>query len=326
MLYLTSDDIKKVCTMRDAIESDREAFLIQNEGGAELPTRTNFHVTANSITSFMPAFLKGPRQAGIKIVSTYPDNMKLNKPSISATVILTSPESGEVCAIMDGTELTRMRTGGVSGLASELLSNPDAKIAALFGTGGQSLSQMEAVLSVRKIEEYRIYDQSAERMNDFVERASALAERYGVKLIAAKSSEAAASDADIITTVTTSAVPVFDGNCVKDGVHINAVGVFLPEKRELDEVVLHRASRIFVDNKEAVLAEAGDFLIPHKAGRFSLSSIDGELGALANGDLKGRASASEITIMKTVGFATLDIVFASKIYEKAAAAGIGLEL
>lgn len=323
MLLLNADDIRKVFTMEDAIKSDEEAFVMQAKQTTEVPVRINFEVKKNGITSFMPALIKDFPAAGIKIVSTYPDNAKKGMPAVTATTLLTDPETGVVNAILDGTELTRMRTGAVSGLATKLLANKDAKTAALFGTGGQAMSQLEALLTVRKLSEVRIYDSNREWTASFIGRASALAERFNVRLVAAVSSDEAVDCADIITTVTTSTDPVFDGHRIKKGTHINAVGVFMPHKRELDEFTVTNADRIFVDNMEAIMTEAGEFLIPISEGKFSKESINGELGDLILGRVEGRTDPRQITIMKTVGFATLDIVIAFNVYKKAVAAGVG---
>lgn len=326
MLYLNAKEIREIFSMREAIESDREAFMIQAEGLAEVPVRTNFDVVNDGITSFMPALIKKYPRAGIKIVSTYTENYKRGMPAVSATVLLADPETGVVNAMLDGTELTRMRTGAVSGLATELLSNEDAERGALFGTGGQAASQLEAVLTARPLKEVRVFDMTAERVADFISRMEECASKFGTRLVSAGSPQEAVTDADIITTVTTSPQPVFDGRCVKPGAHINAVGTFLPHKRELDEYIVRRADRIFIDNREAVMSEAGEFLIPMSEGRFSEEMIAGELGDLLLGRVAGRSDKKEITLMKTVGFATLDIVIAHKVYEKALKAGIGTEL
>jgi len=133
-------------------------------------------------------------------------------------------------------------------------------------------------------------------------------------------------DADIVTTVTTSPKPVFDGNRIKPGCHINGVGSYTPSMREIPVELLRRASRIFVDNREAVLAEAGDFIIPMGEGLFSSDRIAGELGELILGRVGGRTAPDEITVMKTVGFATLDVVAAAAVVEKAKALGIGTDV
>lgn len=326
MLILSAKDIGQIFTMEDAIESDKEAFIMQSTGEAEVPVRINFAVKENGITSFMPALIKKYPQVGIKIVSTFPENSKKGLPAVSATVLLTDPETGEVNALIDGTLLTRMRTGAVSGLATKLLSNEDSKVGALFGTGGQALSQLEAILTVRKLSEVRIYDAFSSKIPVFIEQASFIAEKFGTKLLPAISSDAAIDGADIITTVTTSSNPVFDGHRVKKGAHINAVGVFMPHKRELDEYTVTHADRIFIDNMEAIMTEAGDFLIPMEEGKFKKESISGELGDLILGKVTGRTDRDQITIMKTVGFATLDVVIAHNVYKKAIKAGIGFTI
>lgn len=323
MLLLNAQEIREVFTMEDAIRSNEEAFVLQSKNMTEVPVRINFEVKGSGITSYMPALIKDIPVTGIKIVSTYPDNFAKGMPAVTATTLLADPETGAVNAILDGTELTRLRTGAVSGLATKLLANEDTEKAALFGTGGQAMSQLEALLTVRKISEVGIYDSDPERIRSFIERTSLLAEKFGTKLTAAASSEDAISGADIITTVTTSVEPVFEGRKLKKGVHINAVGTFLPHKRELDEYTVTHADKIYIDNMEAVMSEAGEFLIPMSEGRFDVASITGELGDLILGNIPGRTDKDEMTIMKTVGFATLDVVIAYNVFKKAAAAGAG---
>lgn len=323
MLFITANDVKNLFTMRDAIESDRQAFSVQAEGKTLIPVRTNFEVRDGCVSSFMPGFISAIPQVGIKIVSTFSENIKKNLPVVSATVLLVDPDTGLVSALLDGTEITRLRTGAVSGLATELLAKKDASLGALFGTGGQALSQLEALLTVRKLSEVRVYDKLEDCIHGFIERAKPVAEKYHTTLVAAKSSDDAIDGADIITTVTTTTNPVFDGNKVKQGAHINGVGTFMPFKRELDETIILRADRIFVDNMDAVMSEAGDLLIPMSEGKFKKEDIAGELGDLISGKVPGRAAPTDITIMKTVGFATLDIVIAYNIYKKAIAEGVG---
>ena len=135
---------------------------------------------------------------------------------------------------MDGTFLTRIRTGAVSGAATDVLARKDSKVFALFGTGGQAEAQLEAVLNVRNIELVKVYDISEERRNDFVKRMTdCFGEKFSVKIVAASSSEEAIADADIITTVTTSKKPVFNSNLVKKGAHVNGVGSYTPDMQEL---------------------------------------------------------------------------------------------
>ena len=326
MLFIDTNDIRKVTSIRDAIESNREAFAIQARGEAEFIMKTTFHVKDRGLSAFMPGYVSSLPLVGLKIVSVFSANIEKNLPVVGATVILLDPETGLASAMIDGTEVTRMRAGAVSGLATELLANEDAQVGALFGTGGQASAQLEAMLAVRKLREVRIYDTLPERIKPFIERVSGIAEKTDTRLVEAPSSDAAIDEADIISTVTTTTDPAFDGARVKAGAHVNGVGSYVPHKRELDSTIICRASRVFVDNMEAVMAEAGDILIPMSEGRFRKEDIAGELGDLIIGKVPGRGSKEEITVMKTVGFVTLDIVFAHKVYCRAIERGVGRQL
>jgi ornithine cyclodeaminase len=327
LLFLSREQILSFFTMRDAIEADKKAFVLHTEGRAKVPLRINLDTEDKSgQCMFMPAYVGGLNMAGVKMVSFFPGNAQKGIPVVPATVALIDGTTGLVTAIVEGTTLTQLRTAAISGAATELLSNPDSRIAALFGTGGQAPAQLEALLTVRALKEVRVYDVAPERVQKFVATNQPLADRFGTTLVAAKSSDEAVEGADVITTVTTSSKPVFDGNRIKPGCHINGVGSYTPTMREIPVELLKRAGRIFVDNREAVLAEAGDFLIPMGEGQFSADSIAGELGELLLGQVNGRTSPEEITVMKTVGFATLDIVTAAAIVEKARAAGVGKEI
>lgn len=326
MLLLNASEVKKLLPMKEAIEADKRAFLLHSAGATEVPVRSGFEMPGRGTVLFMPAYVKGDiGRAGIKIVSVFPGNRDKGLPVVPAQVLLTDPETGEVAALINGSEVTRIRTGAISGAATDILARKTSSVAALFGTGGQAPSQLEAILCVRPVKEVRVYDSLECRIVPFIEDNKALAEKYGAKLAPAKSPDAAIDGADIITTATTSKEPVFDGSRVAPGAHVNAVGSFTPEARELDEALLNRA-RVFVDNSEAVLAEAGDFLIPASSGAYDIKNIAGEIGDVLAGKLAGRGGEKEITVLKTVGYAVLDVVAAYQIYKNALERGVGTEI
>ncbi|MCE5202113.1 MAG: ornithine cyclodeaminase family protein [Synergistaceae bacterium] len=325
MLFLSREDILSVFSMRDAIEADKRAFVLHTQGKANVPLRINLDTeTKAGQCMFMPAYVGGDlNMAGVKIVSCFTGNAAKGIPVVPATVALIDGDTGLVTAIIEGTTLTQIRTAGISGAATELLSNPDSKIGALFGTGGQGAAQLEALMTVRELTEIRVFDALPGKAADFIIKNQSIADSHGVRLVEAKNPKEAVTGADVITTVTTSSLPLFSSDDIKPGCHINGVGSYTPDKRELPAGLLLRAGRIFVDNREAVLAEAGDFIIPMKEGSFSSEKIAGELGELILGNVAGRQGKDEITIMKTVGFATLDIVAAAEIVKKAQEAGAG---
>lgn len=326
MLLLGKNDMRKLFTMKDAIEAAKQALRIFSEGGCTVPLRVNIDTQKNQgQTLFMPGYIREFNSMGLKIVSIFPGNKNKGIPTVPATMTLIDGTNGQVCCIMDGTFLTQLRTGAAAGAATDVLARKDAKIGALIGTGGQAASQLEAMLTIRSLSEVRICGLNFDHTKAFTDRLQKELAHYGATLRSAHTSDDAIIDADIITTVTTSKQPVFNGRLVKKGAHINGIGSFTPDMQELDEYVLQRAEKIFCDSQEAVLAEAGDFIIPLQRGTFIEDTFTGEIGKVIAGSLRGRESTDEITLFKSVGMAALDVVTAFHIYQKALKQGIGQE-
>ena len=325
ILILKESDISSMITMSDIIEADKEALSIYSSQKSNIPLRSNLNVPEfNGQCLFMNGYAAPAKALGVKIVSVYPDNINKNIPSVPATMVLVNAETGMVNSLIDGTYLTRLRTGAISGLATDILARKDSKIFALFGTGGQAVTQLEAVLTVRNIEEVRVFDISKERAEEFAKKMSdKFGKKFNVKIIAAESSDAAIDNADIITTVTTSKKPVFDANKVKKNVHINGVGSYTPEMQEIPGDILVKANKIFVDTRDGAINESGDLINPIKDGLIQKEKINGELGEVINGVIKGRENDDEMTFFKTTGSAVLDLVAAQKIYEMAKVKKVG---
>ena len=325
ILILKESDISPMIQMSDIIEADKEALSIYSSQKSNIPLRSNLDIPEyKGQCLFMNGYAAPAKALGVKIVSVYPENINKNLTSVPATMVLVDAETGMVNSLIDGTYLTRLRTGAISGLATDILSRKDSKIFALFGTGGQAVTQLEAVLTVRKIEEVRVFDVFKERAKDFAKRMSEkFGKKFNVRIIAAESSDDAVDNADIITTVTTSKKPVFDANKVKKNVHINGVGSYTPDMVEIPGDILVRANKIYVDTKDGAINESGDLINPIKNGLIKKEKINGELGEVINGLMKGRENDDEMTFFKTTGSAVLDLVAAQKIYEMAKAKGIG---
>ena len=326
ILVLKESDISSIITMSDIISADKEALSIYSNHQSYIPLRTNIDIPQyNGQCLFMNGYASPAKALGVKIVSVYPDNINKNISSVPATMVLVNAETGFVNALIDGTYLTRLRTGAISGLATDMLARKDSKILALFGTGGQAISQLEAILTVRKIELVKVYDIMFERAVNFAKKMTELYSKKfnNVKIIAVRNSDEAVENADIITTVTTSKKPVFSANKIKSNVHINGVGSYTPEMCEIPEEILVKANKIFVDTKDGAINESGDLIQPIKKGLINIDKINGELGEVINGKIKGRENDEEMTFFKTTGSAVLDLVAAQKIYEIAKKKKIG---
>ena len=317
---LKEQEMRELFSMEEAIECAKEALRIYTIGGADIPLRVNIPVAAaGGQALYMPGYVEAEEALGIKIVSVYPKNVERGISSVPATMILMSVETGEVCGILDGTWLTRQRTGATAGAATDLLARKDAKIGALIGTGGQAETQLEAMLTVRDLETVWVYDLSPERCREFcVQMTTQFAGKFTTKILPAASSDEAICGADIITAVTTSKRPVFDGTKVKAGAHVNGVGAFTVEMLELPKEIITRADLLVADTLHGVLHEAGDLMAALAKGAVKESDLL-EFGKLVENPALGRKNDEEITLFKTVGSGVLDVMTGKRIYEKAVA-------
>lgn len=326
MLLLSGEDIKKVFTMKDAIECDKQAFKMLVEGKCDAPLRTNIQAPQyEGCFLFMPAYSQEMDAAALKVVDVFPRNVDKGLPALPSQVFLIDGTTGVVTAVMDGICVTQIRTGAASGAAFDVLAKRECRIGALIGTGGQAAAQLEAMLAVRKLEEVRVFSRSQEHVKAFAEQMQKELGHYGAKITAAASSDEAIDNADLIITATSSNKPVFDGTKVKKGATISCVGSYQHHMQELDPAVLPRTSKIYFDSGDAVLSEAGDILIPLEENIITKEDFTGDLGEVLLGKAVGRENDDEIILFKSVGIAAQDLVTAKAIYERAKEAGVGME-
>ena len=324
MLLLSREDIKSVVTMRDMIEANKKAFKMTVDQTIDAPLRTVINGKDNDTFIFMPSYAPDLDVAGIKVIDIFPNNIDQGLMTSPAQVLLIDGTNGYVIALMDGTYVTQLRTGASSGAAFDLLAKQECKKGAMIGTGGQAATQLEAMLTARKLETVKIFDLNEERCKAFAKEMQEELADYGAEIVPTKSSDECIEDADLIITVTPSSKPVFDGTKVKAGATLSCVGTYEPHKHEMDPEILKRASKIICDSKEAALAETGDLLIPISDGIITENDIQGSLGDVINGTIKGRENDDEIIVFETVGVAAQDLVAAKIIYDKAKKAGIGM--
>jgi len=320
MLILSKQDIQTALPMSDGVVAMKRAFEQLYRGKATVPARIHIDVPEhNGTTLFMPGYLNEDKNMAVKIVSVFADNPEKNLPVINAVVLVIDAETGIVHAILDGTYLTAVRTGAAAGAATDFLAREDASRAAIFGAGPQGCAQLEAVSAVRPIRQAWIFDINREASQAF---AVEMAQRTAANIRVARNPSEAVANVDIICTATNSAQPVFDDRDIRPGTHINAVGVYKPHMQELPADTVKRA-RIVVDSRQACMEEAGDLLVPMKAGVISQEHIYAELGEIAAGVKPGRTSEQEITLFKSVGIAVQDVAAASAVLKRAASLNLG---
>jgi alanine dehydrogenase len=313
---LSASDIDRAIDMRGAIEVMSAAFMQLAAGRANVPQRLGL-TTDTGLVLAMPGFLPDERALAIKIVTVFPDNSRLELPSIFGLVVVLDALTGAPLALMEGGRVTAVRTGATSGLATNLMARQDARTVALFGAGVQARTQLAGVRAVRNIREVRI----VARRTDAAERFARELADVTVRVVDDPSE--AIRGADIVITATTSSTPLFSGRDLEPGTHINAIGAYAPSMREVDSVAVER-SRVVVDTRDGARAEAGDLIIPVREGVISFDHIKAELGEVVNGTIHGRTSEKEITLFKSVGHAAQDVALARCVLDRATSEDIGI--
>jgi ornithine cyclodeaminase/alanine dehydrogenase-like protein (mu-crystallin family) len=310
MRYITDDEVRRALTMPEAIRAVKETYIQLSTGQARVPARTSLEIPEFRTTALvMPAFLPRTKRLGLKLISLCEDNPSRGLPLIQAVAILMDAELGTPLAVMDASYLTAVRTGAASGVATDVLAAKDARVAAIFGAGVQGKTQLEAVAAVRPIRKVLVFDVDPRA-------AAAYAAEMGRRLsldVEPASSPEALREADIICTATTSTVPIFSDRDLKPGVHINAVGSYKPHVREIPGETIRRA-KVYVDQKQACLEEAGDLIIPLREKLIDEGHILAEIGEVLAGLKPGRGSDDEVTVFKSVGNAALDLAMASLVF------------
>ena len=322
---LSRKDIESFLTMRMCMDAVERAFADLALGNATMPQRTPIALPdQHGVALFMPAHIKSLRALGAKVVTVYKDNVaKHGLPTVLGTIILLDEATGFPVALMDGGYLTAMRTGAVSGVATKYMARPEAKVAALFGTGVQAFAQVLGIHEARPLAKLLAYSiDPIEARKGFADRITA---KIGVPVELASDPAAAVAHADIVILATSAATPIVDGRWFPPGIHINGIGSHAPKMRELDTLTVQK-SRIVCDLTAACRAEAGDFILPAEAGEWSWDRVAGDLGDVVNGKVPGRTSRDEITLFKSVGVAIQDLCAAKCVLENARRLDLGVRL
>ena len=326
MLFLNAAEVVQALPMGELIAVMKDAFAALSAGQVEIPLRSRIPVGQEiNLALFMPAYLNLGNQQGLclKAVSVFPGNEKKGLPTIHAAVLALDPETGSIEAVIEGASLTALRTGAASGAATDLLAREDSRVGAIFGAGAQGRTQLQAICTVRELDQIFIYDTNLENAQRLVEESSGQ-DPIPQDLIVAESPGEAVNNADIICTATTSTVPVFNSLDLKPGVHINGIGSFTPDMIEIPPEILPEAA-IFVGSKQGVLAEAGEILAALAHNLIREDRIV-ELGEVILGQKAGRSAPDQITVFKSVGNEAQDLVTAGKILEKARELNVGTEV
>jgi len=259
-------------------------------------------------------------------VTIFPENPAAGKPTTQGVILVTDAKDGEHLAMMNASYLTRLRTGALSGIATDHLARKDATVLTVIGTGAMAFEQVLGVLKVRPISKMLLVNPTTAKAERFKEMLLTFGIGENIHIEVTENVSEAVKQADIICCSTRSNTPVFDGNDVKPGTHVNGVGSYLPHMREMDFTFIQRCSKIVIDDEAGVKEEAGELIHANEQPGWSFDDLHGELMDVVSGKVIGRSDNNEITFFKSVGAAYFDLAVAQGVYRKALEVGIGIEV
>jgi alanine dehydrogenase len=269
----------------------------------------------------MPSYIEEPEAAACKWVSIREQNRdRFDLPTVFSILIYTHPETGFPLAICDGSYHTVMRTGAAAAVSAKWLARQDSKVLAIVGAGHMAEGTLETCNEVFDWDEVRVWSRSQTTLDGFAEKYR---DRYSFRLTPCPDLERAVRGADVVVTVTPAREPIVRDEWVGEGTHVAAVGADKSGDQELDARIVQRA-RIFVDDIRQCRTD-GEINVPLAQGLISEDQIAGEIGEVVTGKKPGRTSDSEVTLFDSTGIALQDSATVPLEFERAVAAGVGVE-
>ncbi len=312
-LLLTEDDVARLLTMADAVAAVEQVLRQQAAGTAENLPRRRLR-TPSGMLHLMAGSAPGLGYVGLKSYTTFAGTARF-------LVLLYDAHDGRLVALVQADRLGQIRTGAASGVATRHLALADASTVGIFGTGWQARSQLEAVRTVRSVRHVKAYGRDRARREAFCREMTA---SLGVEVRPVERAEEVVQGSQIVVTATTSAQPVFDGDLLEPGTHVNAMGSNSLLKQEIDAAAVRRAGLVVVDSIEQARLESGDLLGPIERGQLSWERVR-ELDEVAAGRV-GRQTREEITLFESHGLGIEDVAAAARTYELARERGVGTEI
>ena len=308
--FIDRDEVVRRLTYERCIPIVRDAMIAFSRGDTKQLLRSYIPLSEERIFGVMPGALGAHAPFGAKLISVFRNNAAQGKQSHQGLILLFDPESGAPVCVVDGGEVTAIRTAAASAVATDALALPDAHRLAILGTGEQAITHLRAISRVRNLESAVIWGRDPEKARDFVTQHQ---QEFTFPLTAAANVEEAAANADVICTVAAANEPILKGAWVQPGAHVNVVGSSYLGPTEVDNDLVAR-SRFIADSREGILRQGAEFLHAKQAGLIGDDHIAGEIGEVLAGKVEGRRSPDEITVYKSIGHIVQDLASAWDLY------------
>jgi ornithine cyclodeaminase len=313
IVFYDAAQVEELLDYPGCIGAMRQAMIALSSGARPQPLRQIFTVGNNDMFGTMPGELAALSTFGAKLISVFADPDRPGRTRHQGIVVAYDGMTGAVSCIADAEPVTKIRTACATAAATDALARADADVLAIFGTGLQAESHLRALPLVRPFREILLWGQSPQRARELAERMSEALDRTITPIA---DGQVAASRANVICTVTSSAEPVLLGDWVKPGTHVNLVGSSYLGPVEVDSALVEKA-RYFADYRPGVLAQAAELAAARDAGVIDDTHLIGEIGDVLSGHLRGRQDDDQITIYKSLGHVVQDLAAAAYLHGRA---------
>jgi alanine dehydrogenase len=311
-LFLREADVKALLTMDATLAALESAFRDWSAGRATNQPRRR--VAGGAVLATMSAALPSSGLMGFKAYSHGATGARF-------WVALFDAANGRPRALMEADWLGRMRTGAASGLATKYLARREAAIFTIIGAGSQALTQVLAVAAVRPLREVRVFSRDPGHRAAFADQLGAA---LNIPVRRMPSLQDAIDGAEIVTTMTSAAQPIFPGEWLQAGQHLNVCGSNIPDRREVDGRTVARADLLVADDVDAARLEAGDLILAEREGQLSWGRVKSLRDMVAG--TTGQRQPSDVTLFKSVGLAIEDVAAGAIVLQLAEARGVGVQL
>jgi alanine dehydrogenase len=321
-LILSRTDMMGLVTPAEYVSCVEQAYRMHGEGRYYMDPKG--HIVLDKYPGeweAMPSYIEEPEAAACKWVSIRERNReKFDLPTVFSILIYTHPETGFPLAICDGSYHTVMRTGASAAVSAKWLARKNSKKLAIVGAGHMAEGTLATCATVFAWDEARIWSRSQATLDEFVKEQGP---KYRFPIHASRDLAAVVGGADVVVTVTPAREPLVKDEWIAPGTHIAAVGADKAGDQELAPRIVQRA-RIFVDDIRQCRTD-GEINVPLSQGLIREQDIAGEIGEVVTGKKQGRRSDDEVTLFDSTGIALQDSATVPLEYERALAAGVGIE-
>jgi len=321
-LLLTRHDATQLLSIEECIASVEHAFKLYALGQAPAPGVLGIH-SQDGVFHLKAGILNLKKNYFVsKTNANFPGNVQKNGlPSIQGVITVCDADNGRFLALMDGIEITILRTGAATAVATKYLANPDARTITICGCGNQGRISLKAVMKVRRLEKAFVYDINEQTAIQFVEE---LSKELNISIQPVSDLKEALLESDICITCTPSKKPFLRPEYLAPGIFIAAVGADNEGKQELEPLIL--SSNKLVTDITSQCASMGELHHALHMGVMKNADVYAELGQIITGEKKGRIADKEIIVFDSTGTALQDIASAAIVYEKALSMNIGMKL